>query len=151
MSDLRELYQEIILDHNKNPRNFGHPNHYMYEARGDNPLCGDKITVYLSLKNGIVNPIAFEGKGCAISMASASLMTEIIKGKTEQQAHHFFDYFHQLLTHDNPDAAPSDDQTYDILKILTGVKQFPMRVKCATLAWHTLMAALKHEKKATTE
>ncbi len=143
MSDLRDLYQEVILDHSKKPRNFGPLDHANHEAKGHNPLCGDRVTVFLDLDDaGMVKDIHFQGSGCAISMASASLMTELVKGKTVDDAKALFEQFHALVTGetDAPLTASADDM--DRLEPLTGVREFPMRVKCATLAWHTFIAAL---------
>ncbi len=146
MDELRELYQEVILDHSKRPRNFGPLPEAEREAKGHNPLCGDKLTVYLSLDNGTVKNIHFEGAGCAISMASASLMTEMIKGKSAAEARELFMRFHKLLTGNEPvDMDTIAD--LDKLAAFAGVREFPIRVKCATLAWHTLAAALDEEKK----
>jgi nitrogen fixation NifU-like protein len=142
MNDLRELYQEIILDHGKNPRNFGKPEHFTAEADGYNPLCGDKVHVYVTLKDGVVTDVHFEGRGCAISMASASLMTEVLTGKTEQEAHDLFEKFHELVTHETDFQG---DEDIDRLVVLSGVRQYPSRVKCATLAWHTLNNAIEGE------
>ncbi len=143
MSDLRDLYQEVILDHSKKPRNFGPLDHANHEAKGHNPLCGDRVTVFLDLDDaGMVKDVHFQGSGCAISMASASLMTELVKGKTVDDAKALFEQFHALVTGetDAPLTASADDM--DRLEPLTGVREFPMRVKCATLAWHTFIAAL---------
>lgn len=141
--DLRELYQEVILDHNKNPRN----QHVMEDctstAQGFNPLCGDKMTVYLKLQNEAIQDISFAGCGCAISQASASLMTEIVKHKSVEEAHRLFHRFHAMVTQDN-----QTEPAIDKLTVLAGVKIFPARVKCATLAWHTLEAALNQETAA---
>ncbi len=137
--ELRDLYQEVILDHSKRPRNFGHPESSNRRARGDNPLCGDRMDLYLTLEDGVVEDVAFEGNGCAISMASASLMTEIIKGRGEAEARALFERFHRLLTSDDADL---DELDLDKLAVFAGVREFPVRVKCATLAWHTLAAAL---------
>lgn len=142
MMDLRELYQEIIIDHNRNPRNFREIQHPTVEAKGYNPLCGDKLTVYLLLSDGIVEDISFIGCGCAISQASASLMTDALKGKTIEKAHAIFEQFHRMLTSEDDIQAMKVDK----LTVLAGVRAFPARVKCATLAWHTLEAALKKEK-----
>jgi nitrogen fixation NifU-like protein len=149
MSELRDLYQEVILDHAKRPRNFGRPERFDHEAHGHNPLCGDKVDIFVILgASGTVEDVRFEGRGCAISMASASLMTELLKGKTEAEARHLFERFHEMVTHEAggdpfPDAA-SDD--LERLEVLAGVRQFPMRVKCATLPWHTFNAALASGK-----
>lgn len=139
MSDLRELYQEIILDHNRRPRNFGVPDQSNRTAKGHNPLCGDVVTVYLLLEENVVKDIQFEGKGCAISIASASIMTELIIGKTEAEALKLFQSFHNLVTGD--DAFELADELEE-LNALSGVRDYPMRVKCATLAWHSMVAAL---------
>ena len=140
--DIRELYQEVIMDHNRNPRNQHELPNATCQARGFNPLCGDKINVYLKLHEGIVTDISFVGCGCAISQASASLMTEALKGKTQAQALVLFEAFHQLLTTDQTDEAA---QRLGKLAVFAGVREFPARVKCATLAWHTLDAALKQD------
>lgn len=135
--DLRELYQEVIFDHNRQPRNF-HPmpeaNHH---ADGHNPLCGDQLTVYLRVEDGVVADVSFVGHGCAISTASASLMTEAVKGRPVQEVEALFQDFHAMLT--GPDHPGRD---FGKLEVLSGVKEFPARVKCATLAWHTLHNAL---------
>ncbi|MCH7931343.1 MAG: SUF system NifU family Fe-S cluster assembly protein [Proteobacteria bacterium] len=137
--DLRELYQEVILDHSKRPRNFGRLEADNRRAKGHNPLCGDILSLYLTVEDGVVEDVAFEGNGCAISMASASLMTEIIKGRGEAEARALFERFHRLLTSDDADL---DHLDLDKLAVFAGVREFPVRVKCATLAWHTLAAAL---------
>ncbi len=144
MSDLRDLYQEIILDHNKRPRNFRCPEDANRKAQGDNPLCGDKVTIYVTLKDGIVKDVGFQGRGCAISVASASLMTEALKGKTEAAARALFKRFHANMIGGSPEDQP-DDPEMDKLSVLSGVREYPMRVKCATLSWHTLVAALDRE------
>ena len=136
--DLRELYQEIIIDHNRNPRNHHEMADAHLTAHGFNPLCGDKLTVYLKLKEGRIVDLSFLGKGCAISQASASLMTEAVFGKTIAEAHEIFLNFHTLLTQEEESALALTDK----LRVLAGVKAYPARVKCATLAWHTLEAAL---------
>lgn len=136
--DLRELYQEIIIDHNRNPRNHHSMNDATAEANGFNPLCGDKLTLYLKLDNNFIIDISFVGCGCAISQASASLMTDALKGKSTQEAHDLFESFHTMLTTDTSD----EKKGLDKLTVLAGVKAYPARVKCATLAWHTFNAAL---------
>jgi len=138
--DIRELYQEVIMDHNRNPRNQRELLHATCSARGFNPLCGDKVTVFVHLQQGLVEDISFIGCGCAISQASASLMTEALKGKTQVQALSLFENFHRLLTSEEPDEAAN---ALGKLAVFAGVREFPARVKCATLAWHTLDAALK--------
>ncbi len=138
MSDaLRELYQEVILDHSRRPRNFGPCASANRTARGNNPLCGDRMTIHLNIANGVVDDVSFEGNGCAISMASASLMTEMIKGRTADQVRTLFDRFRRLVTDGD-----ADEGELDKLTVFAGVREFPVRVKCATLAWHTLAAAL---------
>ena len=153
--DLRDLYQEVILDHGRNPRNFGKPDQFDRTAKGDNPLCGDKIAVYLSLgPDGRIADLHFDGRGCAISQASASLMTELLKGKTQAEAESLFGHFHDMCTKDEDawtDHGAVDQEALDRLQVLSGVREFPMRVKCATLAWHTLNAALHGETKTSTE
>lgn len=142
MSDLRELYQEVILDHNRQPRNF----HAMEVpparvADGFNPLCGDKLRVYLKLDGNVVADVSFEGSGCAISKASASLMTDVLKGRTVTEATALFDAFHAMVTADVD--APIDMDRLEKLAVFAGVREYPVRVKCASLAWHTLKAALQ--------
>ncbi|WP_169569017.1 Fe-S cluster assembly sulfur transfer protein SufU [Sneathiella limimaris] len=150
MSDLKSLYQEVILDHSKNPRNFGEISPCTHTGHGHNPLCGDTVTIFCNLdNNGTILEISFEGKGCAISMASASLLTDILKGKTVEQAKSLFSEFHQLVTSEQDNNDPSEEA--ERLQILAGVRQFPMRVKCATLPWHALMAALEGREPASTE
>lgn len=148
--DIRELYQDLILDHGRTPRNKRKLAAHSHEALGHNPLCGDKITVYLSLGgDGKITDAAFEGQGCAISTASASIMTDMVKGKTGDETQRLFDYVHQLCMEDGA-AAPAGLGTDDTdrLQALGGVRHFPVRVKCATLAWHTLQAALNNRKDA---
>ncbi|HYD70922.1 Fe-S cluster assembly sulfur transfer protein SufU [Azospirillum sp.] len=155
MDELRELYQEVILDHGKNPRNLRHPDDANREARGENPMCGDKFTVYLKVNDQkVVEDVAFEGRGCAISTASASMMTEVVKGKTAEEATALFHTFHDLCTkddHEHCDHGPVDEEAMEKLMVLSGVRQFPVRVKCATLAWHAMNAALTGEAKASSE
>jgi nitrogen fixation protein NifU and related proteins len=135
-SDLQELYQEVILDHNKRPRNFRVIENGR-KAEGYNPLCGDRLTVYLRVDEGIIKDASFQGSGCAISKASASLMTDSVKGRTVAEAEALFERFHRMIT------SQSDAPVEDLgkLAVLAGVRQFPVRVKCASLAWHTLRAA----------
>ena len=141
MSDLRELYQELIIDHSKRPRNFRILDGADRKAEGYNPLCGDKVTVYIDMEGDRIADIGFEGKGCAISTASASVMTETIKGQTLAEVEALFDVFHNLVT----GKPPAGGKTPELgkLAVFSGVSEFPARVKCATLAWHTLHAALK--------
>ncbi len=144
---LRELYQEMIIDHGKTPRNFGKLASASHSHAGHNPLCGDRLMVYLIEQNGVIADLRFEGTGCAISVASASLMTESVKGKTIAEMSHLFAHFHDLVTTGN---APEIE--IGKLAVFSGVAEFPMRVKCATLAWHTLKAALSNDPNpATTE
>jgi len=145
MSDLREIYQEVILDHNKKPRNFHKLERANRLAQGHNPLCGDTVIVYALVENGIVKDIAFEGAGCAISTASASMMTEAVKGKTLEEAEALFCRFHALLTACQSPSEVSKEASLGKLAAFAGVREFPIRVKCATLAWHTLQAALKNQ------
>ena len=140
MSDLRDLYQEVILDHTKHPRNFGTLEHATHRAQGRNPLCGDQLALFVEVVDGRVRDLRFAGKGCAISTASASLLTEALKGKTTDEAHELFARFHGVVT--APSDQPVDVSMLGKLAVLAGVREFPMRVKCASLAWHTLEAAL---------
>lgn len=139
MSDLRDLYQEVIFDHYKKPRNFHAMDDASHVAHGHNRLCGDQLTVYLHVDGDVIRDVSFEGNGCAISTASASLMTDALKGKKVDEAEHLFEEFHHLVTHDDAEASPDLGK----LEVLAGVREFPARVKCATLAWHTFQAALK--------
>jgi len=150
---IRELYQEVILDHGKNPRNFRHPEDATCEAHGNNPLCGDRLTVYAKVgDDDTIQDAAFEGRGCAISVASASMMTDIVKGKSIAQVGRLFDQFHKLCTGEVEDIDyPEFEDEIDKLRVMSGVRQFPMRVKCATLAWHTINAAVQGDQEATTE
>ncbi|WP_197745324.1 Fe-S cluster assembly sulfur transfer protein SufU [Candidatus Nitrosacidococcus tergens] len=143
MSTLESLYQEIILDHRKNPRNFHPMENADFYADGHNPLCGDRITVFLKMDGNTIEDISFQGDGCAISMSSASLMTEALKGKDEKEAKELFKQFHHLMTHEHVHA--EEIESLGKLEVLAGVKEFPMRVKCATLAWHTFDSALSHK------
>jgi nitrogen fixation protein NifU and related proteins len=141
--DLRELYQDIILDHGRHPRNFralAHPTHL---ARGHNPLCGDRVTVYLQIDGDKIADVSFEGRGCAISTAAASLMTEVLKGKRVAEARQLFAQFHAKVTGGDAEPAPSAlEEDVERLEPLTGVRAYPVRVKCATLPWHAFEAAL---------
>jgi len=144
MADLRELYQETILDHSKRPRNFHEIPHPDASAVGHNPLCGDRVTVFLRLSDGVLADVAFVGQGCAISKASASLMTDAVKGKTKAQAHELFEKFRRMVTGRPGD--PVDTPSLGKLAVLSGVCEFPVRVKCASLPWHTLEAAIAAKK-----
>jgi nitrogen fixation NifU-like protein len=143
MADLRELYQEVILEHSKTPRNFKEPASVNRSAEGYNPLCGDHFTVYLNVEGDSIRDIGFRGSGCAISKASASMMTQLVKGKSKQDAVALFDQFRKLVT-------GTDEKEADLgkLAVFSGVSEFPTRVKCATLAWHTLQAALENQQGA---
>lgn len=147
MSDLRDLYQEVIFDHNRNPRNFYRMDGANRTAEGFNPLCGDRLTLYLKVEDGRIAEVSFQGSGCAISTASASLMTEALKGLSIEEADRMFHGFHDLITQEH-----GGDVTVDLgkLEVLSGVREFPTRVKCATLAWHTLNAALEDKDEPVT-
>jgi nitrogen fixation NifU-like protein len=138
-ASLTDLYQEVILDHSRNPKNFGAPEESNRQARGNNPLCGDRVSVYLTVEGDHINDAHFDARGCAISIASASMMTEMIKGKTVEQARSLFDRFHALVT---SDANGEADEDLAEIASLSGVRAFPTRIKCATLAWHAMSAAL---------
>jgi nitrogen fixation NifU-like protein len=140
MSDLSDLYQEVILDHNRRPRNFGALANATRIANGHNPLCGDRLKLYLRLDGDRIADIAFEGSGCAISKASASLMTDAVKGRPIADARALFDRFHEVVT--TPIDQPIDEAAVGKLAVLAGVREYPVRVKCASLPWHTLKAAL---------
>jgi nitrogen fixation NifU-like protein len=141
MSDLRELYQEVILDHNRRPRNYHAIERPSRTAKGHNPLCGDRLTLYLMLENDRITDVGFEGSGCAISKASASLMTEAVKGKTVAEAESLFSRFHELVT--TPPDLPAKTEGLGKLAVFAGVREFPARVKCASLAWHTMKNAVE--------
>lgn len=143
MSEMRELYQQVILDHNKNPRNFKKIDGAERQAEGYNPLCGDEIQVYLELDGDVIKDISFQGKGCAISTASGSMMTSQLKGKTLSEALNYFEKFHDMVTGEPNTPAPKE---IGKLKIFSGVCEYPARVKCASLAWHTLKAAIEKSK-----
>jgi nitrogen fixation NifU-like protein len=148
--DLRELYQEVILDHSKRPRNFREMENANRHAEGYNPLCGDRATVYLRLEGDVIRDVSFVGAGCSISTASASMMTEALRGKTLAEANRLFDLFHELVTAD-PSRSASPPADLGKLAVFAGVHEFPMRVKCASLAWHTMKAAVEGGDRATTE
>ncbi|PYS94049.1 MAG: SUF system NifU family Fe-S cluster assembly protein [Acidobacteria bacterium] len=149
MSELSELYQQVILDHNKKPRNFKRLETANRTAEGVNPLCGDQLTVYLFVEDDVIKDVSFEGSGCAISKASASMMTQSVKGKTRAEVGALFDEFHRMVL-----GELDEEQTPNQLgrlKIFAGVREFPARVKCASLSWHTMHAALNHQSATTTE
>lgn len=147
--ELKQLYQEVILDHNKNPRNFGEMSGYDLIGVGRNPLCGDQYNVYVKVENDIITDVKFSGSGCAISKASASLMTTLVKGKTKAEADQLFEDFQKVITAKLDEEV--DLEQFGKLAVLAGVREFPARVKCAGLAWHTLHSAIVEEKSATTE
>ena len=149
MSELSELYQQVILDHNKKPRNFRKLESANHSAEGFNPLCGDQLTVYLNLEDDAVKEISFEGSGCAISKAAASMMTQAVKGKSKQEAEQLFTEFHGMVTGELDEENTSNG--LGNLKIFSGVREFPVRVKCASLPWHTMHAALNNQALTSTE
>jgi nitrogen fixation NifU-like protein len=149
MSELSELYQQVILDHNKKPRNFRKIETPSHTADGHNPLCGDQLTIYLTVENDEVKDVAFEGSGCAISKASASMMTQAVKGKNKVEAEKLFKDFHAMVTGELDEEG--EDTGLGNLKIFAGVREFPVRVKCATLPWHTLHAAINKQELVSTE
>lgn len=140
MHELNELYQEVILDHNKNPRNFGELPVFTNYAKGHNPLCGDQVDVYVLIENGIIKELKFSGSGCAISKASASIMTTLVTGKTVEEAKNLYDEFHKIVTSDIDEELDTTD--FDKMSVFCGVREFPARVKCASLAWRTMISAL---------
>ncbi len=144
MNDLQELYQQVIIDHNHNPRNFHEIEHPSHSAKGHNPLCGDKIDIYLTIKEDIITDVSFTGSGCAISKASSSLMTEALLGKTVKEAKQLFDSVHKMIINGKTDV---DD--IGKLAVLSGVHKFPARVKCAILPWHTMKSALERSTQTT--
>ena len=149
MSELSELYQAVILDHNKKPRNFHKLENANRSAEGYNPLCGDHLNVYLHVEDDQVQEVSFEGSGCAISKASASMMTQAVKGKTKAEAEKLFNEFHRMATGELDEE--NEPNNLGKLTIFAGVRDFPARVKCATLSWHTMHAALNEQQKASTE
>jgi nitrogen fixation protein NifU and related proteins len=149
MSELSELYQQVILDHNKKPRNFGKLETANHSAEGYNPLCGDQLTVYVNLEDDLVKEVGFEGSGCAISKASASMMTQAVKGKSKEQAETLFKEFHSMVTGELDEE--TEENNLGNLKIFAGVREFPVRVKCASLPWHTMHAALNKQDQISTE
>ena len=144
MSELTDLYQEVILDHNRRPHNFRVIESPSAKQEGFNPLCGDRLTLYLTLEGDMIKDVAFQGSGCAISKASASLMTDALKGKSVDEARGLFEQFHDMIT-SSPDSPPAD---LGKLSVFSGVREFPTRIKCASLAWHTMKAAVAHESDA---
>lgn len=149
MSELSELYQQVILDHNKKPRNFRKLENADHTAEGYNPLCGDHLTVYLNVEGDLVQEVAFEGSGCAISKASASMMTQAVKGKSTEEVERLFKEFHSMVMGELDEE--TEENGLGNLKIFAGVREFPVRVKCATLPWHTMHAALNKQDQVSTE
>ena len=149
MSELNDLYQDTILDHNKNPRNFRDIEDADKTADGKNPLCGDALRVYVKMENDVVSDVAFKGSGCAISKASASMMTQAVKGKNREEAERLFDEFHKMVTGELD--IETDENHLGTLRVFAGLLEFPARVKCASLSWHTLNAALHDEDEISTE
>lgn len=145
MDELKELYQQVILDHNRNPRNFGALENHTHTAEGFNPLCGDHFFVDLILENNLVKEIHFHGQGCALSKASASIMTTLLKGKTLEEAGKLFEKFHDLVTGKTESITTVEE--YGKIAVFSGVREFPVRVKCASLAWHTMKAAISIDGK----
>jgi nitrogen fixation NifU-like protein len=144
MSELNDLYQEVILDHNRRPHNFRVIDPASAKQEGYNPLCGDRLTLYLTLDGDVIKDVAFQGTGCAISKASASLMTDALKGKTVHEARELFEQFHDMIT--STPGTPVED--LGKLSVFAGVREFPTRIKCASLAWHTMKAAVAHDSDA---
>jgi len=149
MNEIQELYQQVILDHNKNPRNFGPLEHHNHFSEGHNPLCGDHIDIYIDIEENVIKNVSFNGSGCAISKASGSIMTSLLKGKTVDEAKLMFEKFREAVTSDT-DTEP-DLLNLGKLAVFCGVREFPARVKCASLAWHTFMSALEKSEKTSTE
>ncbi|MBA4122838.1 MAG: SUF system NifU family Fe-S cluster assembly protein [Acidobacteria bacterium] len=149
MSELNDLYQEVILDHNKNPRNFREIETANFKADGYNPLCGDQLKVFLEVEDERVKDVSFVGSGCAISKASASMMTQVVKGKSKEEAEKMFDEFHRMVLGELDEE--TEENNLGKLKIFAGVREFPARVKCASLSWHTMNAALHGEEEVSTE
>ena len=135
--DITDLYQEVILDHSKNPQNFGILNQYTCTAEGNNPMCGDSLTVYVNIENNVISDVSYRARGCAISVASASIMSKIIKGKTIEEVDILFDKFHRLCMGED-----IEDDEMETLQVLSGVSKFPTRVKCATMSWHAMKKAI---------
>ena len=145
--DITDLYQEVILDHSKNPQNFGILNQYTCTAEGNNHMCRDSLTVYVNIENNVISDVSYRARGCAISVASASIMSKIIKGKTIEEVDILFDKFHKLCT--GQDIGIEKDDEIETLQVLSGVSKFPTRVKCATMSWHAMKEAIHDEKQTT--
>ncbi len=144
MDELRELYQEIILDHNKNPKNYGELPTCNHCSEGYNPLCGDRVKIYLLVEDGLIKEVRFTGNGCAISKASASVMTTLLKGKTVAEAEEMFQKFQKMVT--QPSNSEENFEEFDKMVVFAGVREFPTRIKCASLPWHTMLAALRNKE-----
>jgi nitrogen fixation NifU-like protein len=149
MNEIQALYQQMILDHNKNPRNFAEMEDPTHSSEGHNPLCGDEVTIYMKIHEGIIEDITFKGSGCAISTSSASIMTTVLKGRTLEEAEQFFNQFHGIVTASMDTHINSDE--LGKLAVFTGVREFPARVKCASLAWHTMSNAMRGNGPVSTE
>ncbi|HOP50845.1 MAG TPA: SUF system NifU family Fe-S cluster assembly protein [Ignavibacteriales bacterium] len=147
MNDINDLYQQMILDHNKSPRNFKKLENYTHFAKGHNPLCGDEIDIYVLIENNVIKDISFQGQGCAVSKSSASIMTTLLKGKTLEEAEEIYENFHKIVTSKIDDNINLDEMGK--LAVFAGVRKYPTRVKCATLAWHTYENAKNGEKEIT--
>ena len=145
MANSRALYEQVILEHNKKPRNFHAMDEATHHAAGHNPLCGDQFTVFLNVKDGVIEDVSFEGSGCAISKSSASIMTTLLKGKTVEEAEAMFKKFHGMIT--SEPGTELDDKDLGKMAVFSGVRDFPVRIKCATLAWHTMLSALDEKQK----
>jgi nitrogen fixation NifU-like protein len=143
MSNSRALYEQVILDHNKKPRNFEVMEQPDYKVEGFNPLCGDQFTIYIKVDGGMISEVSFQGTGCAISKSSASVMTTLLKGKSIENAKSLFEQFHEMIT--SGVDTPLDDQALGKLRVFSGIREYPMRAKCATLAWHAMMSALDED------
>lgn len=148
MADLRDLYQEVILEHSKAPRNYHPLPAADHQAEGYNPLCGDRFSVYVEMEGDSIRDIGFQGAGCAISKASASMMTQSVKGKTREEVEELFQHFHEMVTGQSSSSGDENHTAIGKLAVFSGVSEFPARVKCATLAWHTLKAALEGKQDA---
>ena len=143
---LDDLYQEVIIDHGKNPRNFGELEQYTCTHDASNPLCGDQVTIYIDVDDDIIKNVSFRARGCAISIASASIMSQIIKGKTVGEVQSLFEYFHKLCTGEEIDRPVYESEDIERLKVMSGVSKFPSRVKCATMSWHAMKECIDDKK-----
>ena len=148
MSDSRALYEQVILDHNKHPHNFRHLPEADHKIEGFNPMCGDHFTIYLNMDGDVISELCFDGAGCAISKSSASVMTTVLKGKTMKEARAIFESFHTMVT--APPDVPVDEKGLGKLRVFSGIREYPVRIKCATLAWHAMLTALEGKDEAVT-